>query len=335
MSHSHLNFSQRQVIEKMSRQGAKQAAIARAVGVHRSTIKKELDRNSLYPGRYNAYCAQHLSMDRKKRGELKKRKFIHFKGKGYGYSSDANPACKKKPDPYALRKKIRDFRSKRRARFRNLLSYNQLMRRIWLLSKRKRNYYHEAFDRTKRDSAYWRKYSKYGKPLDSGRRVSKYYKGKRTFYGTKRTFYRKALFKCFNSAYYKKKFWPEEYGYLTRSSAKPKRLPVIKKQQKPYKQVPRKTSQPYKTYPNNQQQQSHPDKTRSSSKGKINSPNLSKPKDSKEFLEIGNALTTLYQTLNSLTMLELCLSLSSDCAKGRKPSSDCKIFTMPFQAALF
>lgn len=60
----HLSLHQRQAIETLTSEGLSMAAIARETGVHRSTIKREIDRNS-DRGQYRASVAQVLSKNRK------------------------------------------------------------------------------------------------------------------------------------------------------------------------------------------------------------------------------------------------------------------------------
>jgi IS30 family transposase len=63
--HRQLTYDQRQCIQQLSRKGESQAAIARQIGVHRSTVKRELERNS-QEGEYNAHMAHVFALGRKK-----------------------------------------------------------------------------------------------------------------------------------------------------------------------------------------------------------------------------------------------------------------------------
>lgn len=60
-----LTLAQRLIIENMLARGAGQSAIARALGVHRSTVKRELERNS-QNGNYSAEDAHAVTLYRKK-----------------------------------------------------------------------------------------------------------------------------------------------------------------------------------------------------------------------------------------------------------------------------
>jgi hypothetical protein len=62
--YSHLSSVQRQTIESLHEQGHSMAAIARKIGVHRSTVKRELDRNSV-EGEYKSEQAHHTAVTRK------------------------------------------------------------------------------------------------------------------------------------------------------------------------------------------------------------------------------------------------------------------------------
>jgi lambda repressor-like predicted transcriptional regulator len=65
MAYSQLTLNQRQKIQELHRKGSSQAAIARQIGVHRSTVKRELDRNSK-EGEYQAVEAQAVTLYRKR-----------------------------------------------------------------------------------------------------------------------------------------------------------------------------------------------------------------------------------------------------------------------------
>jgi hypothetical protein len=75
-----LSLSQRRTLEKLHRKRCSQAAIARQLGVHRSTVKRELERNSV-EGKYQALQAQELSTQRKQlagKENQKKRRFRYY-----------------------------------------------------------------------------------------------------------------------------------------------------------------------------------------------------------------------------------------------------------------
>jgi hypothetical protein len=61
-----LSHNQRRQIEQLHRKGVSQSAIARTIGVHRSTVKRELERNSV-EGEYKADHAQKVRLLRKQR----------------------------------------------------------------------------------------------------------------------------------------------------------------------------------------------------------------------------------------------------------------------------
>jgi hypothetical protein len=65
MAYSQLTLSQRLQIQQLHLKGSSQAAIAREIGVHRSTVKRELDRNSK-EGEYQALEAQAVTLYRKR-----------------------------------------------------------------------------------------------------------------------------------------------------------------------------------------------------------------------------------------------------------------------------
>ena len=60
----HLTLSQRQTLERLNRQGFSRSAMAREIGVHRSTVKRELDRNGTNQ-EYRADRAHQLCISRK------------------------------------------------------------------------------------------------------------------------------------------------------------------------------------------------------------------------------------------------------------------------------
>ncbi|GJM63922.1 helix-turn-helix domain-containing protein [Persicobacter diffluens] len=60
-----LNKGHRNIIERLLKAGASKSEIARALGVHRSTVTRELQRNSNPGGGYDAQVAQRLARVRK------------------------------------------------------------------------------------------------------------------------------------------------------------------------------------------------------------------------------------------------------------------------------
>lgn len=66
MSYTHLTMDQRNVIYRMLWQGYSQAEIARCLGCHRSTISRELKRNTTLDGRYDPGNAQTLAHSRRR-----------------------------------------------------------------------------------------------------------------------------------------------------------------------------------------------------------------------------------------------------------------------------
>jgi lambda repressor-like predicted transcriptional regulator len=104
-----LSLHQRLTIEKMHARGASQSAMARELGVHRSTIKRELDRNC-EQGIYNAEDAHVQTLYRKRMaGTVVQIK--NFK-KRTGFRKYERPDIRPK-DP-SKRKKIRRFKVCRR-----------------------------------------------------------------------------------------------------------------------------------------------------------------------------------------------------------------------------
>jgi IS30 family transposase len=70
---SHLTREQRYVISSLFRRGVSKTEIAIELGVHKSTISRELKRNSTKLGKYSAQNAQVLALERKERFGLKRR----------------------------------------------------------------------------------------------------------------------------------------------------------------------------------------------------------------------------------------------------------------------
>jgi DNA-binding Lrp family transcriptional regulator len=74
-----LTLPQRQLLQELQAQQLSQAAIARRLGVHRSTVKRELERNTVN-GKYSAVGAQEKYTERRqKAGRLnQKKRFVRF-----------------------------------------------------------------------------------------------------------------------------------------------------------------------------------------------------------------------------------------------------------------
>jgi IS30 family transposase len=75
-----LSLSQRQLLEELHKQQLSKAAIASRLGVHASTIKRELERN-MQDGRYEAVSAHEKAKTRKQKAgaeNRKKREFIYL-----------------------------------------------------------------------------------------------------------------------------------------------------------------------------------------------------------------------------------------------------------------
>jgi hypothetical protein len=64
-----LSLAQRKKLQRLLHKQHTQAAIARRLGVHRSTVKRELERNSV-EGKYRAVQAQELATQRKKQAGI-------------------------------------------------------------------------------------------------------------------------------------------------------------------------------------------------------------------------------------------------------------------------
>lgn len=67
-----MNFEQRYAIDRMLKQGIKKSKIAKVIGIHESTLYRELRRNGGKRG-YNARHADNLALERKREGHVKKR----------------------------------------------------------------------------------------------------------------------------------------------------------------------------------------------------------------------------------------------------------------------
>jgi hypothetical protein len=75
----HLTLPKRQRLYELHQQQLSQAEIARRLGVHRSTVKRELEKNSVN-GEYQAEQAQQLSLSRKQKAgrENQQQRFYYF-----------------------------------------------------------------------------------------------------------------------------------------------------------------------------------------------------------------------------------------------------------------
>lgn len=72
--HTHLNRDQRVALGALRRAGLNQSAIARQLGVHRSTINRELHRNQMESGKYHAWNADIQAMERRRVSKVRYRK---------------------------------------------------------------------------------------------------------------------------------------------------------------------------------------------------------------------------------------------------------------------
>jgi len=72
--HNHINKDNRAVIAAMLRQGYTQSDVARTVGVHRSSICREIARNSNKDGAYNVWYARRQTDMRRRESKTKYRK---------------------------------------------------------------------------------------------------------------------------------------------------------------------------------------------------------------------------------------------------------------------
>ncbi|MEJ0053236.1 MAG: IS30 family transposase [bacterium] len=64
--HTHLNRDRRVALAALKKAGMNQSRIAKELGVHRSTISRELLRNAQKNGRYHSICADRLARGRRK-----------------------------------------------------------------------------------------------------------------------------------------------------------------------------------------------------------------------------------------------------------------------------
>jgi len=72
--HTHLNRDQRVALGALRRAGHNQSFIADQLGVHRSTIGRELGRNRMQSGKYHASNAHNQAKDRRKQSKTEYRK---------------------------------------------------------------------------------------------------------------------------------------------------------------------------------------------------------------------------------------------------------------------
>ena len=70
---SHLTREQRYVISTLFKRGIKRTEIAKELGVHKSSIGRELKRNCTKLGKYSAHTAHVLAVERKERFAVKRR----------------------------------------------------------------------------------------------------------------------------------------------------------------------------------------------------------------------------------------------------------------------
>ena len=68
-----LTFGERYELRALKRQGYSKAAIARALGRHRSTIGREIARNSRKDGGYRPYTADEMTRARRRRSRRNRR----------------------------------------------------------------------------------------------------------------------------------------------------------------------------------------------------------------------------------------------------------------------
>lgn len=112
----HLTQAQRYVICSLYKRGVSKTEIAKDIGVHKSTISRELNRNSTKTGRYNPDMAQVLASERKERfaAERKFTKAIEQKVIDYIVEEQWSPEqivgyCKKDNIPMVSIERIYQF----------------------------------------------------------------------------------------------------------------------------------------------------------------------------------------------------------------------------------
>ncbi len=64
--HAHINRNQRIILGALLREGYTQSKIADSLGIHKSTVSRELRRNNKNDGRYHATHADILARERRK-----------------------------------------------------------------------------------------------------------------------------------------------------------------------------------------------------------------------------------------------------------------------------
>ena len=79
MSYTQLTMGQRYQIEALKKERLSQSAIARHIGVHRSTVSRELKRNSLESGEYIAERAACDISTRRKNRRLSRRHVLYIR----------------------------------------------------------------------------------------------------------------------------------------------------------------------------------------------------------------------------------------------------------------
>jgi hypothetical protein len=164
--HTHLKISQRRLIEQMLKEEQSMAAIARAIGVHRSTIKREVDR--LGKENYCALTADLKAQTRRIIGGRKANKWGSFPMPDRHLRKKyAKKSCKKRKSKlrfHLITKMAKARRYWREARDRKPMSFSQIQRRKERLKKRRRNHRIEKLLRSYRSPFYWMKYPKVWTP---------------------------------------------------------------------------------------------------------------------------------------------------------------------------
>jgi hypothetical protein len=178
-----LNLPQRQLIEQLHARKCSMAAIARAVGVHRCTIKKELERNS-EAGHYNAQKAQQKASDRKSiAGKIANQDIpIRFHLNPRKNTVRSNPVRLsfkrlRKMKPLILPRDLRlqtdweDLRIERKRKYkRRRFKFKKFLLRQFYLRMRERDHFREGLERTPRSyfldfRHYKRQFPIFKKPL--------------------------------------------------------------------------------------------------------------------------------------------------------------------------
>jgi hypothetical protein len=137
-----LTYDQRKTIQTLHEQGQNMAAIARAIGVHRSTVKRELDRNTV-DGKYDAHMALVYTLGRKKAAAQENEPPVRYRGQ------------KRKTEKRDKKKMLPLLRAKWQRRF-----YFS----SWRLRKRRREFmrhrYGRQYSRSRRQLQYKRWYDR-------------------------------------------------------------------------------------------------------------------------------------------------------------------------------